>query len=43
MYYVISGGLSVYLDRSRNLTGWEPSANGGVVLKVRRFEPATTL
>jgi hypothetical protein len=24
MYYLISGGLSVYLDRSRNLSMWEP-------------------
>lgn len=24
-YYVISGGLSVFLDRSRNLSEWEPS------------------
>ena len=34
MYYVISGGLSVYLDRSRNLSGWEPSSQHGVVLQT---------
>ena len=35
-YYVISGGLSVYLDRSRNLSGWEPSTthNNGIVLQA---------
>jgi hypothetical protein len=33
-YYVISGGLSVYLDRSRNLSHWEPSRHGGVVLQT---------
>eukprot|EP01065_Artemidia_motanka_P051581 TRINITY_DN9129_c0_g7_i1.p1 TRINITY_DN9129_c0_g7~~TRINITY_DN9129_c0_g7_i1.p1 ORF type:complete len:355 (+),score=109.44 TRINITY_DN9129_c0_g7_i1:111-1175(+) len=35
-YYVVSGGLSVYLDRSRNLTAWEPAA-GGAIMKA---EPA---
>ena len=34
MYYVISGGLSVYLDRSRDLSKWEPSKQHGVVLQT---------
>ena len=35
MYYVISGGLSVYLDRSRDLTHFEPSKqHEGVVLQT---------
>ena len=35
-YYVISGGLSVYLDRSRDLTHWEPATRhrDGVVLQT---------
>ena len=33
-YYVISGGLSVYLDRSRDLSTWQPSAQNGIVLKA---------
>jgi|EP01043_Picozoa_sp_COSAG02_P012180 hypothetical protein len=33
-YYVISGGLSVWLDRSRNLSHWEPSKRNGVVLQT---------
>ena len=34
MYYVISGGLGVYLDRSRNLAKWEPSKQQGIVLQT---------
>ena len=35
-WYVVSGGLSVYLDRSRNLSQpWQPCANaGGVTLQA---------
>ena len=33
MYYVVSGGLSVYLDRSHNLSHWEPATRRGIVLQ----------
>jgi hypothetical protein len=34
-FYVMSGGYTVYLDRSRNLTSWEPSSRSpdGAVLQ----------
>ena len=34
MYYVISGGLSVYLDRSANLSTWMPSKTKGITLQA---------
>jgi hypothetical protein len=34
MYYVISGGLSVYLDRSHDLSKWEGSKQKGIVLQT---------
>lgn len=35
---VISGGLSVYLDRSRNLTDWQPSTQQGIVLQASKAD-----
>jgi len=37
-YYVISGGLSVYLDRSKDLSSWEPSSDRGIVLQASKAE-----
>ena len=33
-YYVVSGGLSVYLDRSRDLSTWEPAKDNGICLQA---------
>jgi hypothetical protein len=39
LYYLITGGLSVYLDRSRDLSTWESAKDQGICLQA---SPADT-